>query len=127
MGPGTLSRGMGGRKFLVMYLGRGSGGSEISAGAGGLKCHICFRNMMGEMKVSFRKKCLSFWGRGGEGGKPPESQLLMHFQFLFTQTYRKAEFPFLDQDQEFIIFFSGCWNLSANLFIGFIFLVRNVQ
>ena len=36
-------------------------------------------------------------------------------------------FPLLDQDQEFIVFSNGCLDLSANLLIGSMVLVRNVK
>ena len=62
---------------------------------------------------------------GGE--LPSDAPFLIHFQFLFFQTEGNLKFLFLHQDQEFIIFFSGCWNLSANLFTGFMILVPNIQ
>ena len=40
---------------------------------------------------------------------------------------KPSSFPFLDQGQEFIIFFNGCLDLSADLLIGNMVLVRNVS
>ena len=39
---------------------------------------------------------------------------------------RPPKFPLLDQGQEFIIFSNDCLDLSANLLIGNMVLVRNV-
>ena len=40
---------------------------------------------------------------------------------------KPSKLPFLDQGQEFVIFSNGCLNLSANLLIGNMVFVRNVQ
>ena len=58
----------------------------------------------------FRVSEFSFHNKNDPASPP----VLIHFQFLFLYT-TGAWCPFLQQDQEFIIFFS---NLSANLFIG---------
>ena len=70
------------------------------------------------------------WGGGGGGGGKegeegraefsfiknvsPQTPLLIHFQFLFFQIYKRTGV-------------SGCLTPSANLFIGNMVLVRNVQ
>ena len=58
---------------------------------------------------------------------PPPPPLLIHFQFLFFRTYKTLSFRvwFFKQGQEFTIFFSGCLNLSAHLFVGNMVFVRN--
>ena len=77
-----------------------------------------------ESELSSHKKCLSFCGGGG-GGRAPHTPLLIHFQFLFLSTL--LSFRLLTTVQEFVIFFNGDLNLSANLFIGFMVLAQTVQ
>ena len=97
--------------------------------------HIFFRYMLGHNSV--HKKCLSICVRvrvcvegGEEGFAPPPPETLITYTFsvyVLSHTYKNFGFPLLQQAKEFIIFFSGCLNLSANLFIGTMVLVRNVQ
>ena len=61
-------------------------------------------------EFSFHKKNVSADG----GLRPPQNPtLFIYFQYLFLGI-EHFYFPFLKT----VIFFSGCLNLSANLFIG---------
>ena len=74
-------------------------------------------------------------GGGGGGGQslpdppPPHTHthITIRFQFLFFRTYKILSFRFIKHGQEISIFFSGCLNLSAQLFVGNMVLVQNVQ
>ena len=79
-----------GAKRVCVCVGGGGGG-----GGGG-------RRGEGESRIQFHKKCL------------PQTPLLIHFQFLFFQIYKRTGV-------------SGCLTPSTNLFIGNMVLVRNVQ
>ena len=56
-----------------------------------------------------------------------ETPLTHTFSVSILSDLQNPLFFFFKQGQEFIIFFGGCLNLSAHLFIGNMVFIRNVQ
>ena len=67
------------------------------------------------MGVRIHKKYVSASGGGGGRGRSfPGAPLQIHFQFLFFFFFLDLGYlklQFLNQGQDFTIFFSGCFNL----------------
>ena len=64
------------------------------------------------------------------GSLPPPPPLFLRLCCYapedFEMVREKPQFPFLDQGQQFVIFFNGCLEPSANILIGETFLVRDI-
>ena len=121
-GAGTFSGAGGSDFFFCDLLGRGS---EINNSWSRGKGSYNFRHKRRRgSEFSFHKKTQkhpSFYGAN------PQIAIAQIFSVSILSDLGKTWFPFLHQGHEFIIFFSGCLNLSVSLFIGNMVLVRNVQ
>ena len=85
---------------------------------------VCVCGGGGGQTSVFMGKCLSFRGRGFAHRPPPPPSLTHTFSVSVFQDLENPKLPFLNQGQDFIIFFSGCFCLTANLFIDNMVLVQ---